>query len=149
MGINDIAYKEFFSDPQNVADLLRYFVKKDYIKELDYSSLERSNSDFVRKNTKEKLDKFKTFLRFLRRYVGAKFKKEVPNEFKNMEEAINMTRDFAAMERAKGKLEVILAMKNNGKSAEQIAEFIGWDINEILPIYNNKPQNSLQGKAVN
>ncbi len=70
-----------------------------------------------------------------------------------MEEAINMTRDFAAMERAEGKLEgkleVILAMKSNGKSAEQIAEFIGWDINEILPIYNNKPQNSLQSKAVN
>lgn len=60
-----------------------------------------------------------------------------------------MTRDFAAMERAEGKREVILAMKSNGKSAEQIAEFIGWDINEILPIYNNKPQNSLQGKAVN
>ena len=66
-----------------------------------------------------------------------------------MEEAINMTRDFAAMERAKGKLEVILAMKNNGKSAEQIAEFIGWDINEILPIYNNNPQNGLQSKTVN
>ncbi len=64
-----------------------------------------------------------------------------------------MTRDFAAMERAEckleGKLEVILAMKNNGKSAEQIAKFIGWDINEILPIYNNNPQNGLQSKTVN
>ena len=66
-----------------------------------------------------------------------------------MEEAINMTRDFAAMERAEGKREVILAMKSNGKSAEQIAEFIGWDINEILPIYNNNPQNGLQSKTVN
>ena len=56
----------------------------------------------IKLNTKEKLDKFRTFLRFLRRYVSAKFKKEIPNDFRNMEEAINMTRDFAAMERAEG-----------------------------------------------
>ena len=296
MGIYDISYKEFFSVPKNVEDLLRGFVKKDYINELDYSTLERSNSDFVRKesgerhddiiwrlrwkerwlyvyiiiefqsnvdysmpvrimsyisemwlslleninteyhknhtlppvlpivlyngvenwdaatnvsdmlqdnsfsnisadyylidelhphegkkdaiaegilncvtalieverskdknnleevlrklstklNTKEKLDGFRTFLRFLRRYVGAKFKREVPYEFKNLEEAINMTRDFAAMERTEGKVELINAMKNNGKSAEQIADFIGWNINEILPIYNYKVEDSSQ-----
>ena len=103
-------------------------------------------------NTKEKLDGFRTFLRFLRRYVGAKFKREVSNEFKNLEEAINMTRDFAAMERTEGKIEgkiegkveLINAMKNNGKSAEQIADFIGWNINEILPIYNYKVEDSSQ-----
>ena len=30
MGQQDISYKEFFSDPQNVADLLRGFVDKDF-----------------------------------------------------------------------------------------------------------------------
>ena len=59
-----------------------------------------------------------------------------------------MTRDFAAMERTEGKIEgkveLINAMKNNGKSAEQIADFIGWNINEILPIYNYKVEDSSQ-----
>ena len=46
----------------------------------------------IKLNTKEKLSRFRTFLRFLRRYVSAKFKKEIPNDFRNMEEAINITR---------------------------------------------------------
>ena len=292
MGANDIAYKEFFSDPQNVEDLLRGFVKKDYINELDYSTLERSNSDFVRKesgerhddiiwrlkwkerwlyvyiiiefqsnvdysmpvrimsyiaemwlsllenvnteyhknhtvppvlpivlyngvenwnavtnvadmlqdksfsninidyylidelhpvegqkdavtegilncvtalieversknkknleeilhqlsiklNTKEKLDKFRTFLRFLRRYVSAKFKKEIPNDFRNMEEAINMTRDFAAMERAEGIIEganareiaIVNRMLEKGKNIDEIADLCGIDLDTVL-----------------
>ena len=56
MGQQDISYKEFFSDPQNVADLLRGFVDKDFINELDYSTLERANADFIRKESGERHD---------------------------------------------------------------------------------------------
>ena len=91
-------------------------------------------------NTKEKLDRFRTFLRFLRRYVSAKFKKEIPNDFINMEEAINMTRDFAAMERAEGIVEganareiaIVNRMLDKGKSIDEIADLCGIDLDTVL-----------------
>ena len=69
MGIYDISYKEFFSVPKNVEDLLRGFVKKDYINELDYSTLERSNSDFVRKESGERHDDIIWRLRWKERWL--------------------------------------------------------------------------------
>ena len=50
MGQQDISYKEFFSDPQNVADLLCGFVDKDFnnMQEVitmtrDFAAIERAN----------------------------------------------------------------------------------------------------------
>lgn len=90
----------------------------------------------IKLNTKEKLDKFRTFLRFLRRYVSAKFKKEIPNDFRNMEEAINMTRDFAAMERAEGanarEIAIVNRMLDKGKSIDEIADLCGINLDTVL-----------------
>ena len=87
MGQQDISYKEFFSDPQNVADLLRGFVDKD---------------------------------------------------FNNMQEVITMTRDFAAIERADERKNVIKHMISEGLNAEQIAKYSGYDIKEVLACFDNK-----------
>ena len=69
MGQQDISYKEFFSDPQNVADLLRGFVDKDFINELDYSTLERANADFIRKESGERHDDMIWRLRWKERWL--------------------------------------------------------------------------------
>ena len=287
MGQQDISYKEFFSDPQNVADLLRGFVDKDFIKELDYSTLERANADFVRKesgerhddmiwrlrwkerwlyvylilefqssvdytmpvrimsytaelwlsllndknteyhktkkippvlpivlyngiedwdaardvgemlqdksisninvdyylidelhptpgakdaissgilncvtalievertkdkanleevlhelakklDTKEKLKSFETFLRFMRRFLASKFHKTIPEDFRNMEEVITMTRDFDAISKAEERKKTIKNMISKGLSVEQIADYSGYDINEVRHYY--------------
>lgn len=38
---HDAGYKNFFSNPEMVASLLREFVPEDFVAELDFSTLER------------------------------------------------------------------------------------------------------------
>ena len=49
-------------------------------------------------DTKEKLQNFKTLIRFIRRFLSTRFNQDV-KEFYNMEEAIAMTYDFAEIEK--------------------------------------------------
>ena len=51
---------------------------------------------------------------------------------------IVISRDFAAIERNKYKIELIIQMKKLGRTAKEIAEFVGWDINEVLPFFESK-----------
>lgn len=64
-------------------------------------------------DTKEKLQNFKTLIRFIRRFLSTRFNQDV-KEFYNMEEAIAMTYDFAEIERKKGKIEILVQMIKNG-----------------------------------
>jgi predicted transposase/invertase (TIGR01784 family) len=44
---HDPSYKQIFSHPQMVRDLLRGFVKEDWVQDLDYDSLERVSGQYV------------------------------------------------------------------------------------------------------
>jgi len=44
---HDHAYKRFFSHPEMVTDLVRGFVREDWVQELDFSTLERVSGSFV------------------------------------------------------------------------------------------------------
>ena len=56
MGTQDLSYKEFFSEAKNVEDLITGYVDKAFVSELDFSTLERCNADFVRKESGERHD---------------------------------------------------------------------------------------------
>ena len=56
MGNQDLSYKEFFSEAKNVEDLITGYVDKAFVSELDFSTLERCNADFVRKEAGERHD---------------------------------------------------------------------------------------------
>jgi hypothetical protein len=47
MARHDPAYKLLFSHPRMVRDLLRGFVREDWVDQLDYESLERVNGSYV------------------------------------------------------------------------------------------------------
>ena len=49
-----------------------------------------------------------------------------------------MTRDFDAISKTEERTKIIKNMKSEGLSAEQIARYIGTDINEVLPFFENK-----------
>ena len=44
---HDIRYKELFSHPVFVEELLRGFVREDFIDNLDFSTIEQANRSFV------------------------------------------------------------------------------------------------------
>jgi len=44
---HDNAYKLLFSHPEMVADLLRGFVRQDWIKQVDFATLEKVSGNFV------------------------------------------------------------------------------------------------------
>ena len=56
MGKHDIAHKEFYSDPENVKDLIQGFVALDCVADFDFSTLERDNASFVVKEDTERHD---------------------------------------------------------------------------------------------
>ena len=47
MAEHDQGYKRLFSHPEMVADLLRGFVREDWVRDLDFSSLEKFPGSFV------------------------------------------------------------------------------------------------------
>ncbi len=56
MGNMDGGYKKLFSHPEMVSDLLRGFVKQDWVDELDFSTLEKIPASFVSDKLKERHD---------------------------------------------------------------------------------------------
>jgi predicted transposase YdaD len=53
---HDVNYKQLFSHPEMVRDLLRDWVQGDWIAEADFSTLERVNSSYVSENQKQRHD---------------------------------------------------------------------------------------------
>jgi len=56
MGEKDKSYKLLFSHAQMVKELLRDFVKEDWVKKLDFSTLKKYNNSFVTDDLKERFD---------------------------------------------------------------------------------------------
>ena len=56
MNDQDKSYKVFFSQPEMVEDLLRNFVKEDWVRLLDFSTLEKQNNSYVSDDLKERFD---------------------------------------------------------------------------------------------
>ncbi|MFO8073189.1 MAG: Rpn family recombination-promoting nuclease/putative transposase [Polyangia bacterium] len=56
MGVHDSGYKQIFSFPAMVEDLIRGFVKEDWVDDLDFQSLERQNGSFVSDDLRERED---------------------------------------------------------------------------------------------
>lgn len=56
MAPHDYAYKNLFSHPQMVRDLLEGFVCGDWLEDLDYESLEKVNSTYVADNLRGRAD---------------------------------------------------------------------------------------------
>ena len=56
MGDKDKSYKLLFSHAQMVEELLRDFVKEDWVKLLDFSTLQKYNNSFVADELKERFD---------------------------------------------------------------------------------------------
>jgi predicted transposase/invertase (TIGR01784 family) len=56
MGEKDKSYKLLFSHARMVKELLRDFVKEDWVKKLDFSTLKKYNNSFVDESLKERFD---------------------------------------------------------------------------------------------
>ena len=56
MPAHDNAYKNFFSHPQTVQDLLRGFVGEDWVELLDFDTLEKVNGSYVTDDLRDKED---------------------------------------------------------------------------------------------
>jgi len=52
----DSGYKELFSHPQMVKDLLTGFVKEDWLELLDFATLEKYNATFVTADLRQRMD---------------------------------------------------------------------------------------------
>ena len=52
----DSNYKNLFSHPEMVRDLLVGFVREDWVKDLDFSTLEKSNASYVSEDLKQRCD---------------------------------------------------------------------------------------------
>ena len=53
---HDPAYKQFFSNPEMVESLLRDFVPEDFVRELDFSTLEQCSGSYVTDDLRERHD---------------------------------------------------------------------------------------------
>ena len=53
---HDHSYKRLFSHPRMVEDLLRGFVKEDWVRQLDFSTLEKANASFVSADHRDRED---------------------------------------------------------------------------------------------
>ena len=56
MGKFDTSYKQFFSHAQMVRELLQSFVKESWVKQIDFSTLEKCNNSYVTDDLREKMD---------------------------------------------------------------------------------------------
>ncbi len=54
MAEHDQSYKQFFSNPRMVEDLLRGFVKQDWLEQADFDTLERVIASFVSDKLKKR-----------------------------------------------------------------------------------------------
>jgi hypothetical protein len=54
MSSHDPAYRQFFSHPRMVQDLLLAFVHEDWVAELDFATLERVSGQFIAKQLKKR-----------------------------------------------------------------------------------------------
>ena len=66
---HDIAHKEFYSNPENVKDLIQGFVALDCVSEFDFSTLERDNDSFIEKEKNERHDDIIWRLKWRDRWV--------------------------------------------------------------------------------
>lgn len=48
MKAHDASYKAIFTHPEIIQQLLEDFVKQDWVKKLDFSTLEKTNDHYVR-----------------------------------------------------------------------------------------------------
>lgn len=56
MPAHDSAYKHLFSHPKAVADLLRGFVREDWVRLLDFASLEKVSGSYVSDDLRDRKD---------------------------------------------------------------------------------------------
>ncbi len=56
MKSHDASYKAIFSHPEIVQQLLQSFVKQDWVNELDFSTLEKTNNSYVTEDCRERFD---------------------------------------------------------------------------------------------
>jgi hypothetical protein len=71
MAEHDSSYKQIFSHPRAVADLLRGFVHEDWVSRLDFSSLEKLNASYITDDLRERVDDLVWRLRLTRTEGGA------------------------------------------------------------------------------
>ena len=69
MGERDRGYRKLFSHPDMVRDLLTGFVKEDWVKELDLSTLERQNGSYISDDLREREDDSVWRVRFRDRWL--------------------------------------------------------------------------------
>ena len=53
---HDNAYKNLFTHPQVVQDLLRGFVHEDWVQEIDFSTLEKASGSYVSDDLRDRED---------------------------------------------------------------------------------------------
>ena len=56
MANHDGSYKQFFSHADMVADLLRGFIKQEWVEQLDFSTLERVSGSYISDDLRERAD---------------------------------------------------------------------------------------------
>lgn len=56
MGEKDTSYKNIFTHPQMIEELLQSFVKEDWVKLIDFSTLEKCNGSYVTDDLRERID---------------------------------------------------------------------------------------------
>ncbi|MFO8071122.1 MAG: Rpn family recombination-promoting nuclease/putative transposase [Polyangia bacterium] len=56
MGVHDSGYRQLFSFPIMVEELIRGFVKEDWVEQLDFDTLEKQNGSYVSDDLRERED---------------------------------------------------------------------------------------------
>ena len=56
MNTHDAAYKDFFKHPEMVESLLSGFIQEDFVKELDFSTLEHCPASYITDDLRERMD---------------------------------------------------------------------------------------------
>ena len=69
MGQQDLAHKEFYSEPENIKDLIQGFVALKCVEKFDFGTLERENTSFVAKENTERHDDIIWRLRWQDKWV--------------------------------------------------------------------------------
>ena len=69
MGDKDHSYKLLFSHPEMIRDLLRGFVREDWVKDLDFNTLERMNGSYVSDDLRDREDDVVWRVRFRDRWL--------------------------------------------------------------------------------
>ena len=66
---HDPAYKQFFSNPEMVESLLRDFVPEEFVRELDFSTLEQCSGSYVTDDLRERHDDIVWRLRWKGKFI--------------------------------------------------------------------------------